>query len=140
MIVDARRRVVAEGAEAWHLARWRSRKAFRLSDASSPREGIDPLGDVRRIHGAERSRQLGWFHALERADADALRRTAAEYEASGLLSMALEVLADEALMALRSANDSTRSEALRRRYEDLGCDPFLGPLPETRWAAATVST
>ena len=132
-IVEARITVDSGGHEAWELAMWQCRTAFRLSDTSALRDGRDALRVVGQIHGPGRARQLAWAQALEQSDVDRIHDVAAEFEEAGLLRSALEALADEALAAARLGRSEGRSEALQVRCEELGYYPAFGPLPETRW-------
>ena len=135
IVGDAAR--AADTADAvMNVARWTGRLTYRTRDRAALEGALALHRGATDGQGPARSIERRWLAALVEEDLDELGTLASEMDELGYVRIALEMRADEALMAARAGLDEGRTEALLERCAEIGFHPWLGSLPETRWITA----
>jgi hypothetical protein len=120
------------------VSRWVARLALRIDD----RDALARASAAFMAITAERTGPImglmrRWYGGLASdPDGREVEAAAGELEAAGYRLLAVNAFADAALLAARAERASRSEERATAIAAEIGFQPWLGRLPETRWIAA----
>ncbi|MEK6721240.1 MAG: adenylate/guanylate cyclase domain-containing protein [Chloroflexota bacterium] len=123
------------------VARGVARMALRLDDRDGLARATNAFLEVTAGSSGPMMRIRGrWFGGLvSDPDGSGVEAAAGELDAVGYRLLAAYAFADAALLAARAGRASNANERAMAIAAEIGLHPSLGPLPETRWTAASVA-
>jgi len=122
------------------VARWLARMALRLDDPGGVARGSSAyVGWSEDKTGPIMGVKRRWIDGLATdSDGSVVEAAAEQLEEAGYRTVAVDAFADAALIAARAGRVSSAGERAIAIAEEIGYHHPLGPLPETRWSAASV--
>ncbi len=121
------------------VALWLARLALRVGDREAIGESLETHARHAQLAGPGYELERRWVRALADEDIDSLVQASAGFDAVGYTLYMAETLVDAALIEARRGEGDALAEQARAAVAQLGYQPILGPLPETRWLSSTVT-
>jgi hypothetical protein len=115
------------------IAIWLARLAYRAGHREALEEALSIQEHHRDRGGPGRPLERRWALALSDEDIEALVSVADGFADIGWTLYSAEARVDAALVEARSGEGDVALRQAQAAVADIGYEPLLGPLPETRW-------